>query len=182
MKLVDKLKEIGLRHNATAGQVTLAWLLAQGNDIIPIPGTKKIEASIPLSVWLTNQLTSEITVVYERELGCCQFKTYKSRSSRDPRICWEGGCGDWGSVPCRTDENVVRRYTGVEKGVNILSLGGTLGLCQPVWLIVYCNICLLHVRIYLLSIQRHLEMPAEMRISDCGMVNKVVTVRGGLVE
>lgn len=43
LKLVDKLKEIGLRHNATAGQATLAWLLAQGDDIIPIPGTKKIE-------------------------------------------------------------------------------------------------------------------------------------------
>ncbi|KIM65076.1 hypothetical protein SCLCIDRAFT_1212560 [Scleroderma citrinum Foug A] len=43
LKLVDKLKEIGLRHNVTAGQVTLAWLLAQDNDIIPIPGTKKIE-------------------------------------------------------------------------------------------------------------------------------------------
>ena len=50
LKLVDKLKEIGLRHNATAGQATLAWLLAQGEDIIPIPGTKKIEVSIPLSV------------------------------------------------------------------------------------------------------------------------------------
>ncbi|KIM54237.1 hypothetical protein SCLCIDRAFT_1154802 [Scleroderma citrinum Foug A] len=43
LKLVEKLKEIGLRHNATAGQATLAWLLAQGEDIIPIPGTKKIE-------------------------------------------------------------------------------------------------------------------------------------------
>ncbi|KAI6116130.1 NADP-dependent oxidoreductase domain-containing protein [Pisolithus sp. B1] len=43
LKLADKLKEIGHHHNATAAQVALAWLLAQGNDIIPIPGTKRIK-------------------------------------------------------------------------------------------------------------------------------------------
>jgi aryl-alcohol dehydrogenase-like predicted oxidoreductase len=43
LKLVDGLQELGKKHNATAGQVTLAWLLAQGDDIIPIPGTKKIK-------------------------------------------------------------------------------------------------------------------------------------------
>ncbi|KAI5996347.1 NADP-dependent oxidoreductase domain-containing protein [Pisolithus albus] len=43
LKLADKLKEFGERHNATAAQVALAWLLAQGNDIIPIPGTKRIK-------------------------------------------------------------------------------------------------------------------------------------------
>ncbi|KAI6168573.1 NADP-dependent oxidoreductase domain-containing protein [Pisolithus thermaeus] len=43
LKLADKLKEVGQRHDATAAQVALAWLLAQGNDIIPIPGTKRIK-------------------------------------------------------------------------------------------------------------------------------------------
>lgn len=42
LKLADGLKTIGDRHNATAGQVALAWLLAQGDDVIPIPGTTKI--------------------------------------------------------------------------------------------------------------------------------------------
>ncbi|KAF8709091.1 aldo kereductase, partial [Rhizoctonia solani] len=41
--LVNKIKDIGKRHNATPGQVTLAFLLAQGEDIIPIPGTKNIK-------------------------------------------------------------------------------------------------------------------------------------------
>jgi len=43
LKLAEGLKRIGEKHNATAGQVALAWLLAQGDDIIPIPGTKKIK-------------------------------------------------------------------------------------------------------------------------------------------
>ena len=44
IKLADGLKEIGARHDATGGQVALSWLLAQGNDIIPIPGTTKVKA------------------------------------------------------------------------------------------------------------------------------------------
>jgi len=43
LQLADGLKRIGEKHNATAGQVSIAWLLAQGNDIIPIPGTKKVK-------------------------------------------------------------------------------------------------------------------------------------------
>lgn len=43
LKLADGLKEIGAKHNATAGQICLAWLLGQGNDVIPIPGTTKIK-------------------------------------------------------------------------------------------------------------------------------------------
>lgn len=31
------------KQNATAAQLALAWILAQGDDIIPIPGTRKIE-------------------------------------------------------------------------------------------------------------------------------------------
>ncbi|KAJ7131444.1 Aldo/keto reductase [Mycena epipterygia] len=44
LKIADGLTAIGAKYNgATASQVTLAWLLAQGPDIIPIPGTKKIK-------------------------------------------------------------------------------------------------------------------------------------------
>ncbi|KAK7045295.1 Aldo/keto reductase [Favolaschia claudopus] len=44
LKLADSLKAIGKKYNnATAGQVTLAWLLSNGPDIIPIPGTKKVK-------------------------------------------------------------------------------------------------------------------------------------------
>ncbi|KAJ7607242.1 Aldo/keto reductase [Roridomyces roridus] len=44
LKIVDGLKEVGKHYSgATPGQVALAWLLAQGEDIIPIPGTTKLK-------------------------------------------------------------------------------------------------------------------------------------------
>jgi aryl-alcohol dehydrogenase-like predicted oxidoreductase len=43
LKLVDKIAELARKKGCTTGQLTLAWLMAQGNDIIPIPGTKKIK-------------------------------------------------------------------------------------------------------------------------------------------
>jgi aryl-alcohol dehydrogenase-like predicted oxidoreductase len=41
MALVAKVKEIAARKDCTPGQLALAWVLAQGKDIIPIPGTKR---------------------------------------------------------------------------------------------------------------------------------------------
>lgn len=43
LKLVEGLKKIAEKKGVTPGQLTLAWLLAQGEDVIPIPGTKKIK-------------------------------------------------------------------------------------------------------------------------------------------
>ncbi|KAF8492232.1 NADP-dependent oxidoreductase domain-containing protein [Russula emetica] len=43
LKVVDEIQQIGKRHDASAGQVTLAWLLAQGPDVIPIPGTRNVK-------------------------------------------------------------------------------------------------------------------------------------------
>ncbi|KAI0336645.1 Aldo/keto reductase [Cubamyces sp. BRFM 1775] len=42
LKLCETLSAVGKKYDATAGQIALAWLLAQGDDIIPIPGTTKI--------------------------------------------------------------------------------------------------------------------------------------------
>jgi aryl-alcohol dehydrogenase-like predicted oxidoreductase len=39
--LVDRLRAIAQRRGVKAGQLALAWVLAQGNDIAPIPGTKR---------------------------------------------------------------------------------------------------------------------------------------------
>jgi aryl-alcohol dehydrogenase-like predicted oxidoreductase len=41
MRVVDTAKAIGAAKGATPSQVALAWVLAQGQDVVPIPGTKR---------------------------------------------------------------------------------------------------------------------------------------------
>jgi aryl-alcohol dehydrogenase-like predicted oxidoreductase len=40
---VHRVEAIAQRKGCTPGQLALAWLLAQGPDIVPIPGTKRKE-------------------------------------------------------------------------------------------------------------------------------------------
>ena len=42
LAIVDKVKEIAKEKNVKPGQLALAWVLYQGEDIVPIPGTKHI--------------------------------------------------------------------------------------------------------------------------------------------
>ena len=41
LALVARVKELAAARGVTAGQLALAWVLAQGEDIVPIPGTKR---------------------------------------------------------------------------------------------------------------------------------------------
>jgi len=41
IRMVDALKAIAKRRGVTPAQLALAWVLAQGDDIVPIPGTKR---------------------------------------------------------------------------------------------------------------------------------------------
>ena len=55
--LVDRVRTVAARHDATPAQVAIAWTLTQGDHVIPIPGTKKLSrleentaaADLPLS-------------------------------------------------------------------------------------------------------------------------------------
>jgi len=40
LELVERVEEIAAEKDVTAGQLALAWVLAQGDDVAPIPGTK----------------------------------------------------------------------------------------------------------------------------------------------
>jgi aryl-alcohol dehydrogenase-like predicted oxidoreductase len=42
LRIVDEVKAVAIEAGATLAQVALAWLLAQGDDIAPIPGTKRV--------------------------------------------------------------------------------------------------------------------------------------------
>jgi aryl-alcohol dehydrogenase-like predicted oxidoreductase len=41
-RLAAKIREIAEEKGITSGQLALAWVLAQGEDIVPIPGTKRV--------------------------------------------------------------------------------------------------------------------------------------------
>jgi aryl-alcohol dehydrogenase-like predicted oxidoreductase len=42
LRIVDEVRAVAREVGATPAQIALAWLLAQGNDIAPIPGTKRV--------------------------------------------------------------------------------------------------------------------------------------------
>jgi aryl-alcohol dehydrogenase-like predicted oxidoreductase len=65
LALVRGIEEIARDRHCTLGQLALAWLLARGNDIVPIPGTKRKERLIEnigaLSVKLTEDDLAQIS-------------------------------------------------------------------------------------------------------------------------
>jgi aryl-alcohol dehydrogenase-like predicted oxidoreductase len=59
LELAGKLREFAAAKGCTAAQLALAWLMAQGPDVVPIPGTKRraylLENAAARDVWLTEQ-------------------------------------------------------------------------------------------------------------------------------
>jgi aryl-alcohol dehydrogenase-like predicted oxidoreductase len=43
LAVVEQVEAVAERHGASAGQVALAWVLSRGDDVIAIPGTKRVE-------------------------------------------------------------------------------------------------------------------------------------------
>ncbi len=41
LELVDRVRQLADEHDCTPGQLALAWVLHQGSDVVPIPGTKR---------------------------------------------------------------------------------------------------------------------------------------------
>jgi aryl-alcohol dehydrogenase-like predicted oxidoreductase len=70
LDLVRKIEEIAKRKKCTPGQLALAWVLAQGKDVAPIPGTKRIkylEENIgALNVTLTKEELKEIDLAFPK--------------------------------------------------------------------------------------------------------------------
>ena len=42
LEIVKRIEAIGSEKNVTPAQIALAWVLAQGDDVVPIPGTKRV--------------------------------------------------------------------------------------------------------------------------------------------
>jgi aryl-alcohol dehydrogenase-like predicted oxidoreductase len=67
MHIADAVKMVADRHGLSPAQVALAWLLAQGDDIVPIPGSKRRvtmeDSARAADVILTAQDLAEISAV-----------------------------------------------------------------------------------------------------------------------
>lgn len=71
LKLVEKVEEIANEKGITASQLALAWVLSQGENVVPIPGTKRrkyIESNaVAVDVELTAEDLERINNVFPKE-------------------------------------------------------------------------------------------------------------------
>jgi aryl-alcohol dehydrogenase-like predicted oxidoreductase len=67
LRIVDVVEAVAKEANATPAQVALAWVLAQGDDVVPIPGTKRVarveENAAATEVKLTADQLSRLTAI-----------------------------------------------------------------------------------------------------------------------
>lgn len=72
-KIVETVEEIAASKKVKASQVALAWVLAKGEDIVPIPGTKRekylIENVEALKIELSNDELNELDKLYNLVKG-----------------------------------------------------------------------------------------------------------------
>jgi len=73
LRIADHVQAVADRAGATSAQVALAWLLAQGDDIVPIPGTKRVsrveENCAADAVTLTPEQVASLTALPPAEGG-----------------------------------------------------------------------------------------------------------------
>jgi aryl-alcohol dehydrogenase-like predicted oxidoreductase len=70
LELVERVEELAAEKGYTAAQIALAWVLAQGEDIVPIPGTtrvKNLEENVAaLDVELSDEELRDLEAVFPR--------------------------------------------------------------------------------------------------------------------
>ena len=73
LRIADQVQAVAAQVGATSAQVALAWLLAQGDDIVPIPGTKRVsrveENAAADAVTLTPEQIATLTALPVAEGG-----------------------------------------------------------------------------------------------------------------
>ena len=71
LELVDRLGEIAGAKGVSVAQLAIAWVLAQGEDVVPIPGTKRrrwlIENIAAADIELTDEVLAEVSAAVPRD-------------------------------------------------------------------------------------------------------------------
>jgi aryl-alcohol dehydrogenase-like predicted oxidoreductase len=83
--LLERAQEIAAEKDVTPGQLALAWVLAQGDDIVPIPGTKRRsyleENAAAVEIELTPEELARLDEVFPR--GATSGDRYSDMSTID---------------------------------------------------------------------------------------------------
>ena len=83
LALVERVQELAAEKDLTPVQLALAWVLARGDDIVPIPGTTRVEHLeqnvVALEVGLTDEDLQELESVFP--LGAAAGDRYADMSS-----------------------------------------------------------------------------------------------------
>ena len=75
LALVERIEELAKGLHITPGQLALAWLHAQGDDVFPIPGTKKIkyleENAKAATIKLSQDVLQQLNELSDKVGGQC---------------------------------------------------------------------------------------------------------------
>ncbi len=83
LKIVDAVRAIAETKDATPGQIALAWVLAQGEEVVPIPGTKRISYLEENIGAAAIELTSEDLARIDQAVPAAVGDRYPDMSSID---------------------------------------------------------------------------------------------------
>jgi aryl-alcohol dehydrogenase-like predicted oxidoreductase len=85
LELVARVREIADEKGRTAGQIALAWVLSRGDDVVPIPGTKRVryleENAESVDVELTDEELERIEQAFPK--GAAAGERYPDMSTID---------------------------------------------------------------------------------------------------
>ena len=74
LELIDKLTQFAEKKGCTTGQLALAWLLKQGDNVIPIPGTRQVKYLEDNLGGLNVELSEEDVKQIRKEVDQADFK------------------------------------------------------------------------------------------------------------
>src|SRR4029078_1297297 len=91
LELVERVKDLAQEVGCTPSQLALAWVLAQGDDIVPIPGTKRrkyLEQNVAaVDVRLSPEQLAELDAIFP--LGVASGERYPEVAMANVNACKE---------------------------------------------------------------------------------------------
>jgi aryl-alcohol dehydrogenase-like predicted oxidoreductase len=80
LEIIPIIRRIAELHRVTPAQIDLAWVLAQGKDMIPIPGTRHVK-------YLEENIAATVVQLTEEEMKVLDgILVYGERILRSPRL------------------------------------------------------------------------------------------------